>query len=113
MNVQKLNISKMVSELVSPIYEEMLMRCVQTIKSQCTHHDGSTNQASKQNSSTNQGSKLVMLATHRDLQDQCPESREEKIKDSKASFVSKFNIRLAKYGTADFIYINSEYHVQK
>ena len=42
--------------------EQMLMRCVQTI----------------QHGSTNHGSKLVMVATHRDLEDQCSESREEK-----------------------------------
>ena len=47
---------------------EMLMRCVQTIQTQCTHHDDSTNQ----------GSKLVMVGTHQDLADQCSESTEEK-----------------------------------
>ena len=58
--------------------EEAHVLCADT--NQCTHHNGSTNQASKQskqNSSTNQGSKLVMVATHRNLQDQCPGSREE------------------------------------
>ena len=50
--------------------EQMLMRCVQTIQTQCTIQQGSTNQS--------QGSKLAMIGTHRDLEDQCPESREEK-----------------------------------
>ena len=45
--------------------EEMLIRCVQMI--QCTHQDGSTNQ----------GSKLVMVGTHRDLEHKI-ESREKK-----------------------------------
>ena len=42
--------------------KEMLMRCVQTIE------DGSMNQSSK----------LVMVGTHRDLEHQCSETREEK-----------------------------------
>ena len=48
--------------------EEMLLRCVQTIQTQCTHQRGNTNQ----------GSKLVMVGTHRDFEDQCSESRQEK-----------------------------------
>ena len=47
--------------------EQMLMHCVQTIQTQCTH----------QESSANQGSKLVMVGTHRDLAGQCLESAEE------------------------------------
>ena len=61
--------------------EQMLMCCVQTIQTQCTHHIRSTDQGSKQSkqdSSTSQGSKLVMVGTHQDLEDQCSESREEK-----------------------------------
>ena len=46
--------------------EQMLMHCVQMI--QRTHKDGSTNQ----------GSKLVMVGTHRDLEHECLESRETK-----------------------------------
>ena len=46
--------------------EQMLIRCVQMI--QCTHKDGSTNQ----------GSKLVMVGTHRDREHKCLESREKK-----------------------------------
>ena len=48
--------------------EQMLMRCVQTIQTQCTHQD----------SSSNQESKLVMVGTHLDLAGQCLESVEEK-----------------------------------
>ena len=48
--------------------EEMLMRCVQTIQTRCISQDGNTNQ----------GSKLVMVGTHQDLQGQCSESTEDK-----------------------------------
>ena len=48
--------------------EQMLMRCVQTIQTQCSHHDGNTNQ----------GSKLVMVGTHQDLAYLCSESTEDK-----------------------------------
>ena len=48
--------------------EEMLMRCVQTIQTQRTHHEGSTNPESK----------LVIVGTHRDEEKECSESREEK-----------------------------------
>ena len=46
--------------------EEMLLRCVQTIQTQCTHQG------------TSQGSKLVMVGTHQDLENKCSESREQK-----------------------------------
>ena len=61
--------------------EQMLMRCVQTIQTQCINQTSSTNKASqqsKQDGNTNQGSKLVMVGTHRDLQDQCSESTDDK-----------------------------------
>ena len=48
--------------------EQMLMRCVQTIQTQCTHHDGNINQESK----------LVMVGTHQDLAYLCSESTEDK-----------------------------------
>ena len=48
--------------------EEMLMRCVQTIQSQRALTDGNTDEASK----------VVVVGTHRDLESECPESREEK-----------------------------------
>ena len=48
--------------------EQMLMRCVQTIQTQCTHQD----------SSSDQESKLVMVGTHQDLAGQCLESIEKK-----------------------------------
>ena len=48
--------------------EEMLLRCVQTIQTQCTH----------QGTSTSQGSKLVTVGTHQDLENKCSESREQK-----------------------------------
>ena len=61
--------------------EQMLMRCVQTIQTQCINQGSGTNKASqlsKQDAITNQGSKLVMVGTHQDLQGQCSESTEEK-----------------------------------
>ena len=61
--------------------EEMLMRCVQTIQTQCINQASSTNKASqqsKQDGNTNQGSKLVMVGTHQDLQSQCAESTDDK-----------------------------------
>ena len=48
--------------------EEMLMRCVQTIQSQRVLTDGNANEASK----------VVVVGTHRDLENLCPESRDEK-----------------------------------
>ena len=48
--------------------EEMLLRCVQTIQTQCTH----------QGNSTSKGSKLVTVGTHQDLENKCSESREQK-----------------------------------
>ena len=48
--------------------EEMLMRCVQTIQSQRALTDGNADDASK----------VVVVGTHRDLESECPESREEK-----------------------------------
>ena len=48
--------------------EEMLMRCVQTLQSQRALTDGNADEASK----------VVVVGTHRDLESECPESREEK-----------------------------------
>ena len=80
--------------------EQMLMRCVQTIQTQCTHH-GSTDQdskQSKQDSGTNQGSKLVMVGTHCDLEHQCPESREEKNERLRSKFCPEFDQSLVFHG---------------
>ena len=81
--------------------EQMLMRCVQTIQTQCTHHDGSTDQdskQSKQHSSTNQGSKLVMVGTHYDLEHKCSESREEKNERLRSKFCPEFDQSLVFHG---------------
>ena len=48
--------------------EQMLMRCVQTVQSQCIDQVGSSNK----------GSQLVMVGTHQDLESKCPESKAEK-----------------------------------
>ena len=81
--------------------EEMLMRCVQTIQTQCIHQNGSTNQGSehsKQDSSRTQGSKLVMVGTHEDLQDQCSESREEKNERLRSKLCPEFDQSLVFHG---------------
>ena len=81
--------------------EEMLIRCVQTIQTQCTHQSGSTNQGSehsKQDSSRTQGSKLVMVGTHEDLQDHCSESREEKNERLRSKLCPEFDQSLVFHG---------------
>ena len=70
--------------------EQMLMRCVQTIQTQCTIQQGSTNQG--------QGSKLAMIGTHRDLEDQCSESREEKNQKLHSKLSPVFGQSLIFYG---------------
>ena len=70
--------------------EQMLMRCVQTIQTQCTIQQGSMNQS--------QGSKLAMIGTHRDLEDQCPESREEKNQKLHSKLSPVFDQSLIFYG---------------
>ena len=62
--------------------EQMLMRCVQTIG----------------DSSTNQGSKLVMVGTHCDLEHQCSESREEKNERLQSKFCPEFDQSLVFHG---------------
>ena len=66
--------------------EQMLMHCVQTIQTQCIH------------SSTNQDSKLVMIGTHRDLEDQCFESREEKNQRLQSKLCPEFDKSLVFHG---------------
>ena len=61
--------------------EEMLMRCVQTVQSQFI----------SQSNNTNQDSKLVMVGTHQDLEDQCLESREEKNQKLRSKLCPKFD----------------------
>ena len=61
--------------------EQMLMRCVQTIQSQFIN----------QSDNTNQDSKLVMVGTHQDLEDQCLESREEKNQKLRSKLCPEFD----------------------
>ena len=68
--------------------EEMLLRCVQTIQTQCT----------LQNGSRNKGSKLVMVGTHRDLENLCKESREEKNQKLRSKLCPEFDQSLVFYG---------------
>ena len=70
--------------------EQMLMRCVQTIQSQRTIQEGSTNQG--------QRSKLAMIGTHRDLEDQCSEKREEKNQNLHSKLSPVFGQNLIFYG---------------
>ena len=80
--------------------EEMIMRCVQTVQTQCTHHGSSTNQGLKQSKqhSMNQGSKLVMVGTHRDLEYQCRESRKDKNERLRSKFCPEFDKSLVFHG---------------
>ena len=66
--------------------KEMLMRCVQTIQTQRIH------------GSTNQGSKLVMVGTHRDLEGQCSESRQQKNEELKQLLCPLFEQSLVYHG---------------
>ena len=77
---------------------EMLMRCVQTIQTQCTHHDDSTNQ----------GSKLVMVGTHQDLASQCSESTEEKNHLLQSKLCPKFDKSLVFRGQGIIFPINAK-----
>ena len=73
--------------------EQMLLRCVQTIQTQCINQRGGTNKASqqsKQNGSTNKGSKLVIVGTHQDLQGQCSESTKDKNQRLKGKLCPNF-----------------------
>ena len=91
--------------------EQMLMRCVQTIQTQCIDHVGSTNKGSKQSQqdgSTNKGSKLVMVGTHRDLQGQCSESTEEKNDLLQRKLCPEFDKSLAFYRQGIIFPINAK-----
>ena len=70
--------------------EHMLMRCVQTIQSQHTIQEGSTNQS--------QRSKLAMIGTHRDLEHKCSEKRKEKNQKLHSKFTPVFGQSLIYYG---------------
>ena len=80
--------------------EEMIMRCVQTIQTQCTHHGGTTKKGSEQSEehSTNQGSKLVMVGTHRDLEYQCKERRKDKNERLRSKLCPQFDKSLVFHG---------------
>ena len=91
--------------------EEMLMRCVQTIQTQCIDQVGSTNKGSKQSKqdgSTNQGSKLVMVGTHQDLLGQCSESTEEKNHLLQSKLCPEFDKSLAFYRQGIIFPINAK-----
>ena len=72
--------------------EQMLMRCVQTIS----------------DSSTNQGSKLVMVGTHQDLAYQCSESIEEKNRRVKSKLCPEFDQSLLFRGQGIIFPINAK-----
>ena len=73
----------------------MITRCVLTIQTQCTHHDGSTNNGSKQSKqhSLNQDSKLVNVGTH-----QCSESRKDKNERLQSKLCPEFDKSLVFHG---------------
>ena len=70
--------------------EQMLMRCVQTIQTQCTIQEDSANKG--------QGSQLAIVGTHRDLEDKCSESREVKNKKLHRELSPVFGKSLIFYG---------------
>ena len=80
--------------------EQMLMRCVQTIQSQHTIQEGSTNQS--------QRSKLAMIGTHRDLEDQCSEKREEKNRKLHSKLSPVFSKSLIFYGQQLIFPVNAK-----
>ena len=55
--------------------EEMLMRCVQTIQSQCALQDDDEDQASEE---AKHASKVAVVGTHQDVEHECMESRDLK-----------------------------------
>ena len=67
---------------------QMLLHCVQTIQSQCTQEGSDTNQTSR---------KAVVVGTHRDLENECSESREQKNKILK-DVLAPFEERLLYHG---------------
>ena len=91
--------------------EQMLMRCVQTIQAQCVDQVGKSNKASqqsKQHGNTNQGSKLVMVGTHRDLQGQCSESTGEKTHLLQNKLCPEFDNSLVFHGQGIIFPINAK-----
>ena len=67
--------------------EEILMRCVQTIQSQCIVQD----------ESTNHGPKLVMIGTHQDRENKCSESRGQKNQRLRSTFCPDFEDQMLVY----------------
>ena len=91
--------------------EQMLMRCVQTIQTQCIDQDSGTNkgsQQSKEDGITNQGSKLVMVGTHQDLAGQCSESTEEKNHLLQSKLCPEFDNSLVFHGQGIIFPINAK-----
>ena len=78
--------------------EQMLMRCVQTVQTQCVDLVGNTNK----------GSKLVMVGTHQDLQGQCSESTEEKNHLLQSKLCPEFDNSLVFHGQGIIFPINAK-----
>ena len=91
--------------------EQMLMRCVQTIQTQCIDQVGSTNlgsKQSKQNGNMKKGSKLVMVGTHQDLQGRCSESIEVKNQRLQSKLCPEFDKSLVFHGQGIIFPINAK-----
>ena len=88
--------------------EQMLMRCVQTIQTQCINPSSSTNKVSQQSKQDNQGSKLVMVGTHRDLQGQCSENTEEKNHLLQSKLCPEYDNSLVFHGQGIIFPINAK-----
>ena len=91
--------------------EQMLMRCVQTVQTQCINQGSGTDKASqqsKEDGSTNQGSKLVMVGTHQDLQDQCSESTDDKNRLLQSKLCPEYDKSLVFHGKEIIFPINAK-----
>ena len=91
--------------------EQMLMGCVQTVQTQCINQGSGTNKASqqsKQDGITNQGSKLIVVGTHRDLQGQCSESTGEKNRLLQSKLCPEYDKSLIFHGQRIIFPINAK-----
>ena len=78
--------------------EQMLMRCVQTIQTRCIGQDDSTKE----------GSKLVMVGTHQDLQHQCSENTEDKNHLLQSKLCPEYDKSLVFHGQGIIFPINAK-----
>ena len=88
--------------------EQMLLHCVQTIQTQCINQSSSTNKVSQQSKQDNQGSKLVMVGTHQNLQGQCSETTDDKNHLLQSKLCPEYNKSLVFHGQGSIFPINAK-----